>query len=209
MKKLLLLVAITLLFINGGAQVQFGIKAGANLANIHLSPTIPYASSNLQPGFDAGVFLNVPLFEHLGLQNELIYSAQGAKFNTNFEKFTERLRYLSVPVLLKYDLSSSFFAVIGPQASFLLSARKKVHYADYIPENPGDPLIDQTGDNVDIKSYFKSVDLSGVIGLGYHFTRDIGAAMVYKHSILNILTSTDASARQSVFQIDLFYLFKK
>jgi outer membrane immunogenic protein len=209
MKKKLLFTIAVISAINIHAQIQFGVKGGLNLSNLIQSSPVPEVAYNLKEGFNAGAFLNVPLSKHFGLQPEILYSGQGAKVNTNFENATSRLQYLSIPVLLRYNVSSSVFAEIGPQAGFLLSARKKVHSTNYVTENPGDPLVDQPGDNINIKSYYKSVDFSGVIGLGYHFTHRIGAAVAYKLSILNTLTSGSNPARHSVVQIDILYLFKK
>ena len=209
MKKLLLLILAALFAIITQAQIQFGVKGGLNLSNIQQSSPVQEVSYNLKPGFNAGGLVYIPLSKHFGLQPEMLYSGQGSKVKTNFENVTNRLQYLSVPVLLKYNISASFFAEIGPQAGFLLSARKKVHSTSYVLENPVDPLVDQPGDNKDIKSYYRSFDFSGVIGLGYLFTPGIGAVASYNLSILNTLKANSNPAHNSVIQIDLFYLFKK
>ena len=209
MKKTLIIIIATLSAVNIHAQIQFGVKGGLNLSNLILSPSVQEASYNLKPGFNAGVLVHIPLSNHFGLQPEILYSGQGSNGNTNFENITIRLQYLTIPLLLKYAVSSRFFAEIGPQAGFLLSARKKVHTTDYVLENPDDPYIDHAGDNIDIRSYYRSVDLSGVIGIGYLFTPNIGAVANYNLSILNTVTSHTGSVRNSVIQIDFFYFLKQ
>ena len=59
-----------------GAQVQFGIKAGYNLANLTTSPSQSGIMSNSD--FSAGVLASIPLFSSCSLQPEVLYSGQGA-----------------------------------------------------------------------------------------------------------------------------------
>src|ERR1700712_2901839 len=112
MKRFVLMVAITFHVTTAGAQIQFGITAGAALSTIHPSSATPQVSNNLKAGFNLGALLDVSLRRHFGLQTEILYSDQGAKVNTNFEKVTHSVRYLDIPVLLSYNISPAFFVEV-------------------------------------------------------------------------------------------------
>jgi hypothetical protein len=66
MKKLILVLIILNGSFNAGAQVQFGVKAGLNIANFKTSG-ITYVngtSLNSRTNFNAGVIASIPLFSN-------------------------------------------------------------------------------------------------------------------------------------------------
>ena len=209
MKKIILLAIVIYLSDIAVAQVQFGVKAGANFSILHTSSPIPEISYKYLPGFTAGAFMSFPLSGNFFIQPEVVYAGQGTKVKTNFEENTTRLQYINVPVVLRYQIIQRFFAEIGPQAGLLLNARRKVHSADFVPEAANDPLIDKPGDNKDVKQYFNSFDLSGVAGLAYFFTANTGVQLRYNLSLISIAKNNDATLRNSVFQLNFVYLFSK
>src|SRR6516164_2304265 len=60
------------------AQVQFGIKAGYNLANIP-GPQPEEMSQNNLSGFNAGIMTALSLKNNFSLQSEIVYSQQGTR----------------------------------------------------------------------------------------------------------------------------------
>ena len=174
-----------------GAQIQFGAKAGLNLANIHVSPSEPGTSFKFTPNVNAGGLAYIPLFNKFGLQPEVVYSGQGAKVESGTESGNYNIGYINVPVLLKYKDPSGFFAEIGPQIGFLLSAKAK-----------------SSGVSVDVKDSFKSTDVSGVFGIGYLTSLNIGVDARYNLGLANITKSGDeTSAKNGVIQVGVFYMF--
>ena len=77
MKKLVVLVLAAGTFFTASAQVQFGLKAGANFATLsrHLRPD----GAKTKVDFHGGGFAHIPLFNSFFLQPEVLYSGQGAK----------------------------------------------------------------------------------------------------------------------------------
>src|SRR3984893_6657497 len=119
MKKLVVLVLTTGVFFTASAQVQFGVKAGANLA------TLAGTGSNgatTKVDFHGGGFARIPLVNSLFLQPELVYSRQGAKATSDGVVFNINQSYLNIPVLAKYQHGSGFYGETGPQLGFLLAA---------------------------------------------------------------------------------------
>ena len=191
MKKLLLLAILASATTLAGAQIQFGAKAGLNLASIHVSPSQDVTSFKMTPNFHVGGLVSIPLASSFSLQPEVVYSGQGTKVTSPDESGTYNLGFINVPVLLKYKTASGFFAELGPQLGFLLSAKAK-----------------SAGTSVDVKDSFKSTDFSGVLGIGYMSPLNIGADVRYNLGLTNLAKSSgDGSAKNGVIQIGVFYLF--
>jgi hypothetical protein len=189
MKRLYLFLLAACSFAAANAQIQFGIKAGANFSNL-TGDDIGDAKTKV--GFHGGAFVGVPLFSTFSLQPEVVYSDQGAKFSD--EETTAKLNaeYLNIPVLFKYNNPSGFFAQTGPQIGFLMSAKIKVD-----------------GQSVNDKDAFKSTDFSWAVGIGYLIKSvNVGIDARYNIGLSNVAKdSGNGSVKNSVFQVGLFYVF--
>jgi hypothetical protein len=191
MKKLTLFAIAALITTIAGAQIQFGLKAGLNLANISVSPSEDGSSFKMKPNLNAGGLVYVPLFGHFGLQPEIMYSAQGTKISAEGTSINYNLNYVNVPVLFKYKDASGFFAELGPQISVLVAGKAKAN-----------------GQSQDIKNEFKSTDISGAFGIGYLSSLNLGIDARYNLGLTNIIKDADGnSAKNGVFQVGVFYMF--
>lgn len=192
MKKILFFIAGFGCALTAKAQIKFGLKAGYNNSSLSYSgPAVSFLGAN--SGFNAGVFASIPLFNTFYLQPELLYSEQGSDFTDSIPETTSN-NYLNIPVLLKYQHASGLFAETGPQIGFLLSA----HLETY-------------GQSYDSKSNTQTTDFAWVFGLGYKIPIvDIGIDLRYNLGLTNIVKSNYyvTSAKNSVFQLDLFYQLK-
>jgi hypothetical protein len=115
------------------AQAQglhFGIKAGANLANLSGDLTNQDQYKN-RWGFQAGALLNIGILpdNFLSIQPEVLYSQKGYKYGGGQTTFlgqtyvntgSVRYDYLDVPVMVRLRFSSVFVEA-GPQYSYLLN----------------------------------------------------------------------------------------
>ena len=190
MKKLVVLVLTAGTFFTASAQVQFGLKAGANFAT--LSGTAADGAKT-KVDFHGGGFAHIPLFNSFFLQPEVLYSGQGAKGTQNETDFTLNQSYLNVPVLFKYQHSSGLFAETGPQIGFLLAANVK-----------------SGSMSEDVKSSYKSTDFSWAFGLGYMIPSiSAGIDARYNLGLTNIAAYevADQTVKNSVFQVGIFYVF--
>jgi hypothetical protein len=190
MKKLMLVLIAAGSALFAGAQVQYGIKAGYNLATVTTSPKQGGLSS--KSDFDAGLFATIPLFTSCYLQPEVMYSGQGTMINDTFVSGKMNLGYINVPVLFKYQHESGLFAETGPQVGFLLSAK----------ETAG-------GQTIDTKSNTQSVDFSWAFGIGYKLPMGLGIDARYNLGLTNIDKSSlsNETVKNSVFEFGLFYAF--
>ena len=175
MKKVLIFTAIVLFgFTNVNAQkdVQFGVKAGPNISTISTDNDIICFESAI--GVQFGVMAEFPL----GEGEKAAFGPEAQYFGPNIDYCIEdyflddfptetskaataddysgtiKLRYLNVPLMLKYYVAEGFSLEAGPNVAFLLSAKDE--YNDF-----GD-----TGED-DIKDDLKGIDFGVNFGLGY------------------------------------------
>ncbi|MDP4130616.1 MAG: porin family protein [Bacteroidota bacterium] len=189
MKKLFLLLLTGFSFAAADAQIQFGVKAGANMANFTGNDV---SGTKWKIGFHGGALVAVPLFNEFSLQPEVVYSSQGTKVDQQDYTATMNSNYLNIPVLFKYNNPSGFFLETGPQLGFLMSAKAK----------SGSVSVDE-------KSAYKSTDFSWAFGLGYLISGlNAGIDARYNLGVSNIVKdSNNGTAKNSVFQLGIFYLF--
>src|SRR5580698_10480733 len=117
MKRSILLLTATISFFLTQSQINFGVKAGLNLANATGSGA---TGSTTRANFHAGVLAQIPINDMLGIQPEIIYSGQGARASFadgsgGTISGTHKLSYINVPVLFKYTSSSGFLVETGLQ----------------------------------------------------------------------------------------------
>ena len=193
MKRVLLVLIAAGSAMFASAQIQFGVKAAYNLSNLTISPSESVTGS--KSDFSAGIVASIPLIAGCSLQPEVLYSGQGTSLNDSFETGKINYGYLNVPVLFKFQSSHGLFAETGPQFGFLLSAK----------ETGGDQ-------SVDFKSQTQSTDFSWVFGLGYKLPLGLGIDARYNLGLTNIAKGDalgNATAKNSVFQFGLFFMFPK
>ena len=120
MKKLILLVALTLFVGNIFAQeddiiipeIGFGLKAGLN--SMH-NRTVNTSSDNVQKktGVYIGAFVNIPTSDVFSVQPEIIYSSTEFQGRNN-------VNLLHIPVLLNFELGNDFTGFVGPEGQVLI-----------------------------------------------------------------------------------------
>ena len=150
MKTKLLTFAL-LLFIGSSAFSQsfsLGIKGGANLGKIEGQSF----KDEFALGYHAGVFATIGLGKRFSLQPEVLFNQINNDTTTNFSNVFKvknvssiQLKYLSIPLLLNYNVNRILAIQVGPQFGVLL--------------NENDNLL-QNGQNA-----FKSGNFSLVGGL--------------------------------------------
>jgi opacity protein-like surface antigen len=107
--------------------VSFGIKLGANYSNTNFNqgspkPPTPVATT-WKAGFVAGFLVQIMLPHRLAIQQEYLFSQVSGEVSSGGAQYT--LRYLSLPLLLKYTLVPRVAVVAGPQFDLLIQAQQK------------------------------------------------------------------------------------
>lgn len=150
MKRIFLVVMAVMAFGFTNAQkTRFGVKGGLNIATIGGAD-----ESKALIGFQLGGFAEINVWKKFFIQPELLFSAQGAKFEYDDARdFKINLNYINIPVLAKYYITKEFNVEAGPQLGFLVSSK-----------------------NI---SNENSVDLGFNLGAGYNFTDNISVGIRY------------------------------
>ncbi|MDR3226494.1 MAG: PorT family protein [Prevotellaceae bacterium] len=193
MKKFLF-AAVALFIVNGAfAQINFGAKAGVNLANVTDAD-----DASMKFGFHVGGFAEFVINERISIQPELLFSTQGT--TTDYKEAgvsidaSLNLNYINVPVLLKVNIAGGLSAEVGPQVGFLLSAKLK-------EEAMGLSATE------DVKDQLKTLDVSLPIGLSYTFAEKFVVGARYAFGLTKISKEGDSKSKNSVIQISFGYKF--
>jgi hypothetical protein len=180
-------------------KAAFGLKGGVNIANLKIGDFETVNNYHTRTSFHLGSLAHIHLNQQLALQPELFFSGQGTKYKSNYQMddvpdvaYDWHLNYLNVPVLLQYLPCKGFRVETGPQVGLLLSAKSKDKY-----------------DEQDIKENLKGGDFSWVFGAGYATKLGLGMDIRYNLGVADINKNLVLSAKNKVFQIGLFYLFKE
>ena len=210
MKKIILSVAAMLTFGFVNAQeVDFGVKAGVNIASI----TGDIEDAEAKIGFHIGGFAEIKISEKFSVQPELLFSTQGAKGEEKYSEngftydYSEKinLSYITIPVMAKLYVAEGFSLEAGPQIGFLMSAKNKVEGST----TSGGIVISES-EEVDIKDQANTVDFGLNFGLGYKFTENLSAGARYNLGLSDINKEVDGyagSIKNSVIQVSIGYSF--
>lgn len=180
----LLLIAI-LSFSTQAQTTKFGIKGGINFANQTGSRiTINNVNYNTDAitSYHAGLIAEIKILNSFAIQPELLYSTKGATYKNAVEDFKNELGYISIPLIMKINLSESLSLELGPQASVLLSERN----------------------SLDIKNT-ETFEFSAVGGLGLKLTKNLFLQARYGLGLTE--ATKNADIKNSVVQISAGILF--
>jgi hypothetical protein len=199
MKKKLVFIFIAVLgLLNVNAQeIKFGAKAGINFATITGDDTQGVKG---RTSLHVGAVSEFVISDKFSIQPELLYSAQGAKYEDEVFKETIKLDYLNLPIMAKFYVADGFSLEAGPQVGFLLSAKGKV-------EAGGESI------EADIKELFKGIDFGFNFGVGYKLPSGINFGARYNLGLSNIIEPDsefnvgDVKNQNGVIQLSLGYFF--
>jgi len=190
--KLYFCVAIASLMMIGTVSAQsvnLGIKGGLNVSNVHVDEESEYDSKT---GLHLGLLGHIHLNDRWGLQPELLFSGQGAKYTTSGVETKLKLNYINVPILFQYMFDNGFRLEAGPQVGFLVSAKSEANDV-----------------SVDMKDQLKGVDFGVGLGLGYiHVPTGFGVDARYNLGVSNVNEDDENKFMNRVFQLGVFYQFK-
>ena len=132
-----------------------------------------------------GGFAEIKISDKFAVQPELLYSAQGAKFDGD----NLNLNYINIPVMAKYYVADAFSLEAGPQLGFLMSAK---------------------ADGEDVKDGFNSTDFAFNLGAGYDLNEQMSLGLRYNIGLSDIekdLTAGESGSTNSSLQLSFGYKF--
>ena len=169
-----------------GQGISGGIKAGLNLANQTFSGNGYTTSPSFLPGLHAGAYATIMFSDHLGLQPEVLYSAQGAK--SGDQKY--KVNYVTVPVLVRYSVNDLLSFHAGPQFGILTSAKYTFG-----------------SDEQDVKDQVKGTDMGIAAGVAVDLPMKLNFAFRFVQGLSNI-NDTDSSVKQKNYNLQFSVGYK-
>lgn len=190
MKKIMILVSV-LASSACMAQVQFGLKAGANVSNF-TGGDFDAVEKKALVGFHGGAYLNFSL-AGFSIQPEALISTQGAKIEDVSGSHDWKLTYVNVPVMVQYRFPIGFFLEAGPQVGFKIS----------------EDIEDQT-----VENFAKDLDLSAAAGLGFKGKGGFGLGARYSVGLSKVgdfdaSANVDPDFKNGVIQVSLYVPLSK
>jgi hypothetical protein len=194
MKKTFLLVfVLSICTITFSQHAKFGIKGGLNAARLEVERADEDAIES-RLSFHVGGFAHIHLNRNWAIQPELLYSGQGMIQELGGREFEWKVNYVNVPVMVQYMFNGGFRIQAGPQIGFLTSAE----------------IEDQESEaDRDIDDDLKKVDVSLPVGIGYMSPSGFGVDARYVIGLSDINDAGSNDIRNRVFQVGIFYQFRK
>jgi opacity protein-like surface antigen len=128
---LTLVIFFTCLSFAGAQSFHAGLKAGSNINKISGQSF----KDEFTYGYHAGAFLQIGLGSKWTLQPEVLYNQVNTDTTNRFSELYKlsinkisniKLSYLSIPVLLNYNLGNNFALQAGPQFGILLDQNRNL-----------------------------------------------------------------------------------
>ena len=194
MRKIALLIALTVFGLTQTNAQNFGFKGGYNYSSFNGEVTKDNSLKGLS-GFYVGALLELPLGDVISLQPEVIYSRQGAAWEREYNvpivgkttlKNDIKLDYLNIPVMAKVNLGPLFLEG-GVQFGFLVNKPKVDSYiANVYLRN----LLD--------KDSYNSFDFGVGAGLGVKLNQHFFVETRYTYSLTNVFDPNDKHFKSSL-----------
>lgn len=207
MKKLVLLaaIAVTSIATVNAQEVRLGAKGGVNFATFNGDNLGDIKS---RTGFHIGGLVEIPVTERFAVQPEILYSAQGAEYRdkgtelgANYDyTITQKLDYISVPVMAKFYVIDGLAIEAGPQVSFLTSSKSE--YEGTL----GGVTVSGESDLEDVSK----VDFSLGAGVSYRLPVGVFFGARYNFGLTNVNDGNNADDNKinnRVFQLSAGYSF--
>jgi hypothetical protein len=164
------------------ADVKFGIKGGANAANVNGNAfELDEFDWKNNLGFCAGIFLQFNFGDVLTIQPEVLYTMKGAKTEIVEGELTATGKllfdYIEIPLLLKLKLptgSVAPFIFAGPAVGFNLKSKLKF-------------IVDGESEEIDLEEDIKKFDYSAVLGAGLNLGRTLHIDVRYTLGLQNLI----------------------
>ena len=169
-----------------GQDIQFGAKAGINLATIQPDLNDPATRTS----FHLGGMVEISVSDKFSVQPELLYSSQGATDESDDDEVI-KLDYISLPILAKYFVVENLSLEAGPQLGYVVSAE-----------------VEDDGDTIDLKDDTKSTDIGFALGAGYKLENGLNFGLRYFFgSDVNDIDEDADQFKNRVFQLSIGYFF--
>ncbi len=163
------------------ADVQFGIKAGGNMARpTGTDADNPLATLKDRVGFNGGLFLAFNFGRVVTIQWEVLYTMKGATYVALDDSYTDKLYadYIEVPLLLKLRIPTPIiqpFVFAGPTVGFKLQEK-----------------FETNGEEVPLtENLLKNNDYGAIFGAGLNLGRNFMVDVRYSLGMQKVISTVE------------------
>lgn len=167
------------------ADVQFGIKAGGNMARpTGLDAQDPLATLKNKIGFNGGLFLAFNFGRVVTIQWEVLYTMKGATYVALDDSYTDKLYadYIEVPLLLKLRIPTPIiqpFVFAGPTVGFKLQEK-----------------FETDGEEVPLtQNLLKNNDYGAIFGAGLNLGRNFMVDVRYSLGMQKVISTVEGEVQ--------------
>ncbi len=192
MRKILIAAFIFITSLNVMAQkkevgtIEVQPKVGITIANL-----TDIADNSSKIGMIAGAEFSYTVHPVVDIEAGLLYSMQGAKFDTEVGDGKFKLEYVNLPLMASASLVKGLRIRTGVQFGFLTRAKESLHSVG----------------NFDVKDITKKVDISIPLGLSYEYQDFVLDARYNLGLNRTFKSESGLKSKNSVFNITLGYKF--
>jgi len=222
MKKTLAAVAM---LTAGVAQAQFeiGAKAGVNyhFQSVTLGDRAPSGATAPEGdnglGFHLGGFLLFGLSDNIHLRPEVLYSTRSYSSSTQSSitilgtttdlelDVRQTMSYFEVPLLFGLNVTRNLSLQAGPGFGILAGNKVRSTGTQRVTSNGQTVTTSQESTSTSTDG-IRSLELAGVLGLGYHADNGLDIGIRYWRGLNTINSDTDfAKTNQNIVQVSLGY----
>lgn len=194
MKKALLVIAFLLGASPLFAQVKLGAKAGGMVSNL-VTKGVGLTSSNNQDdaklSYLLGAVVTFSIYDRFSLQTELLYSNKGVRTDLDGISGTisDNYHYLSVPLLIRYQVTEQLGVGIGPELGYLLGAYQR---SDVSGSNP-----------IPVDRFYKPWDVAVNLDVQYDLLEKLSLGLRYNLGVYDVTKRYERTDnRGDVFVLD-------
>jgi len=177
--KIISVAVLLMVSLNSFSQMRYGIKVGANFANINHNFANPdfELPTKIRLAYNIGAIIEYPLSEIITLQSGLQLTSKGYSSNFLFKRYS--ITYLEVPINVAYKIRD-FRIIVGPYIAFGISGKTKLRgtlvYKGTVVKDVDIKFkgtLNESDFNPSI-TYIKGLDYGLSFGIGYN----IGPMMI-------------------------------
>ncbi|MCX6570812.1 MAG: porin family protein [Candidatus Aminicenantes bacterium] len=167
------------------ANIQFGIKAGGNMAKpTGADAEDPMATLKSKVGFMGGIFLAFNFGKVVTIQWEVLYTMKGANYVALDDSYTDKLYsdYIEVPLLLKIKIPLPViqpFVFAGPTVGFKLN-EKLMSNGEEIPLT---------------EALLKNNDYGAIFGAGLNLGRNFMLDVRYSMGLQKVINTVEGDVQ--------------
>lgn len=197
----LALLSLTIVTQASAKGFSYGVRGGMTISNLSNGDLLAgMMSSELEipvndvakVGFTAGVFGEYTMLNKVSLSASVMYARAGCSFEPIDELDNIRLAtsYLSIPLLVGYNVFGGLTIKGGVQPSFMVGAKLKYD-----------------GESESVKDSFNKSDLSIPIGFSYEFADKVVLEALYNIGVTNVYKYTDETYSNRYLTLTVGYKF--